>query len=315
MNKRKAELSEKDDQDELDLLEESDSPDEEDRRLMEAEDGDDDRLEDEQREAQDSGTDGDEVNSRAARRRRQKERQRESMKKTREENEILLRELRAAQERIAALETRNLHVDSKTAEINYANALAEIQRAEAQLKEAFETGDGEKAVQAQRLREQSLAQAREADELKRRISNPQPQQNLLDPLTDQYAKRWMRDNPWFDPAGQDEDSAIARAIDEAWSREAAQKGITPQSERYWQELDERVKRRLGQDDVERKPRKAAPPVTGRGEYSPRPATKDNDTLTKERIQALKILNVWDNPEERKKYIAAYKQYDRQNAGR
>lgn len=312
MDKRK--LKENDDQEDFDFAEEN-SVNDEDLRLMESDDGDDDRLEDDQREAQDSATDGDEANSRAARRRRQKERQRESMKKTREENEILIRELRAAQERIAALENRNLQVDTRTAETSYATALAEIQRAEAQLKEAFETGDGDKAINAQRLREQSLARAREAEELKRRISNPQPQQNLLDPLTDQYAKRWMRDNPWFDPAGQDEDSAIARAIDEAWSREAAQKGITPQSERYWEELDERVKRRLGQDEVERKPRKSAPPVTGRGEYSPRPTTKDNDTLTQERIQALKALNVWDNPEQRKKYIAAYKQYDRQNAGR
>lgn len=315
MDKRKAQLKENDDQEDFDFAEENDSVNEDDLRLMESDDGDDDRLEDDQREAQDAATDGDEANSRAARRRRQKERQRESMKKTREENEILIRELRAAQERIAALENRNLQVDTKTAETTYAAALAEIQRAEAQLKEAFETGDGDKAVNAQRLREQSLARAREAEELKRRITNPQPQQNLLDPLTDQYAKRWMRDNPWFDPAGQDEDSAIARAIDEAWSREAAQKGITPQSERYWEELDERVKRRLGQDEAERKPRKSAPPVTGRGEYSPRPTTKDNDTLTQERIQALKALNVWDNPEQRKKYIAAYKQYDRQNAGR
>jgi len=314
MDRRKNQIDEADDQEELDFMEESDAPDEEDRRLM-AEDGDDDRLEDDQRESQDAATDGDEANSRAARRKRQKERQRESMKKTREENEILLRELRTAQERIAALETRNLQVDSKTAEITYANALADIQRAEAQLKEAFETGDGDKAIKAQRLREQSLAQARDAEELKRRVTNPQPQQNLLDPLTDQYAKRWMRENPWFDPAGQDEDSAIARAIDEAWSREAAQKGITPQSERYWNELDERVKRRLGQDEVERKPRKSAPPVTGRGEYSPRPATKDNDTLTKERIDALKALNVWDNPEQRKKYIAAYRDYDRQSGKR
>lgn len=314
MDRRKNQIDEADDQEELDFMEESDAPDEEDRRLM-AEDGDDDRLEDDQRESQDAATDGDEANSRAARRKRQKERQRESMKKTREENEILLRELRAAQERIAALETRNLQVDSKTAEVTYANALADIQRAEAQLKEAFETGDGDKAIKAQRLREQSLAQAREAEELKRRVTNPQPQQNLLDPLTDQYAKRWMRENPWFDPAGQDEDSAIARAIDEAWSREAAQKGITPQSERYWNELDERVKRRLGQDDAERKPRKSAPPVTGRGEYSPRPATKNNDTLTNERIAALKALNVWDNPDQRKKFIDAYRTYDRQSGKR
>lgn len=314
MDRRKNQIDEADDQEELDFMEESDAPDEEDRRLM-AEDGDDDRLEDDQRESQDAATDGDEANSRAARRKRQKERQRESMKKTREENEILLRELRAAQERIAALETRNLQVDSKTAEVTYANALADIQRAEAQLKEAFETGDGDKAIKAQRLREQSLAQAREAEELKRRVTNPQPQQNLLDPLTDQYAKRWMRENPWFDPAGQDEDSAIARAIDEAWSREAAQKGITPQSERYWNELDERVKRRLGQDEAERKPRKSAPPVTGRGEYSPRPATKNNDTLTNERIAALKALNVWDNPDQRKKFIDAYRTYDRQSGKR
>ena len=299
-------------------LKEDDGDDEGDQTLSasDRDDEDDDRLEADQHEAQDEGTDGSEVNARQLRRKRQKERQKESMKRTREENAILLQKLAAAEERLQALEHRNVQSDAQTAEQRYNYAMAQIREAEQRLKEAFETGDGEKAIQAQRLREQSVTAAREAEELKKKLANPQLQSknSVLDPMTETYAQQWMRKNPWFNPAGEDEDSAIARAIDEAWSREAQRKGINPASEHYWDELDERVRRRLGKEDGERKPRKSAPPVTGRGD-SPRPSTSSDNKvyLSAERIKALKDAGVWDDPATRKRYIRRFQDYDRQNA--
>ena len=296
-----------DDEDDIEVIELEEGHDDE--------DGDDDRLESEQRDAQDEGDDGEEINARQLRRKRQKQRQKENMKKTREENAHLLRELLEAKERLAALETRNIQSDTQTAEQRYNYALAQITRAESALKEAFETGDGDKAVAAQKLREQSIYAAREAEDLRKRLSNPQLQQksSVLDPRTETYAQQWMQKNSWFNPAGDDEDSAIARAIDEAWAREAQKQGISPSSEDYWDELDSRVKRRLGIANSDRERKRSAPPVTGRGEYTARPSTSDKEFyLTPERKKALQDVGAWDDKEKRKRYIKRFRDYDRQN---
>jgi len=296
-----------DDEDDIEVIELEEGHDDE--------DGDDDRLESEQRDAQDEEDDGEEINARQLRRKRQKQRQKENMKKTREENAHLLQELLEAKERLAALETRNIQSDAQTAEQRYNYALAQITRAESALKEAFETGDGDKAVAAQKLREQSIYAAREAEDLRKRLSNPQLQQksSVLDPRTETYAQQWMQKNSWFNPAGEDEDSAIARAIDEAWAREAQKQGISPSSEDYWDELDSRVKRRLGIANSDRERKRSAPPVTGRGEYTARPSTSDKEFyLTPERKKALQDVGAWDDREKRKRYIKSFRNYDRQN---
>lgn len=296
-----------DDEDDIEIIEIDEDQDDDN-------DGDDDRLESDQRDAQDEGGDGEETNARQLRRKRQKERQRENIKKTREENTVLLRELVEAKERLAALESRNVQSDSQTADQRYQYALQQIETAELQLKEAFETGDGDKAIKAQRLREQSVRAAYEAEELKKKLNNPQLQKksSVLDPMTENHAEQWMRKNPWFNPSGEDEDSAVARAIDEAWAREAQKSGVSPSSEHYWDELDARVKRRLGKVGVDRERRKSAPPVTGRGD-SLRPSTSDNKVIVSpERKEALMKMNAWDDPLIRKRYLKAYRNYDRQN---
>jgi hypothetical protein len=296
-----------DDEDDIEIIEIEEDQDDDN-------DGDDDRLESDQRDAQDEGGDGEETNARQLRRKRQKERQRENIKKTREENTVLLRELVEAKERLVALESRNVQSDSQTADQRYQYALQQIEAAELQLKEAFETGDGDKAIKAQRLREQSVRAAYEAEELKKKLNNPQLQKksSVLDPMTENHAEQWMRKNPWFNPSGEDEDSAVARAIDEAWAREAQKSGVSPSSEHYWDELDARVKRRLGKVGVDRERRRAAPPVTGRGD-SLRPSTSDNKVIVSpERKEALMKMNAWDDPLIRKRYLKAYRNYDRQN---
>ena len=298
-----------DDEDDMEVIELEEGHDDEDH------DGDDDRLESDQRDAQEEGDDGEEINARQLRRKRQKQRQKENMKKTREENAHLLRELLEAKERLAALETRNIQSDAQTADQRYNYAMAQIAKAERDLKEAFETGDGDKAVAAQKAREQSIYAAREAEELKKRLSNPQLQQksSVLDPRTETHAQQWMQKNSWFNPSGDDEDSAIARAIDEAWAKEAQRQGVSPSSEDYWEELDARVKKRLGTVGSDRERKRSVPPVTGRGEYSNRPSTSDNKVyLTPERKKALQDAGVWDDPEKRKRYIKQFQQYDRQN---
>lgn len=306
-----------DDSDDIEIIEEEEVDSEELDASASDDDGDeeDDRPESDQREAQEEGEDGDEVNARQLRRKRQKQRQKELMKKTRDENAALLRELQEAKQRLAALETRNIQNDAQTAEQRYNAALQQIQMAETQLKEAFDTGDGEKAIKAQRLREQAMRVAQEADDLRKRLNNPQLQQKTpsLDSRTENYAQQWMRENPWFNPAGMDEDSIIARAIDEAWASEAQKRGISPASEDYWDELDARVKRRLAKPEpAADRQRKKGPPVTGRGEGTSRTSTSEKFFLSAERKDALVKAGVWDDPEKRKAFIKRFQEYDRAN---
>lgn len=301
---KKAALSEDDD---IEIIEEDGSPD----------DGDEDeRLEADQREDDDDGEHDDTPgadNSRRARRKRARERQKNFAKQSKEKIAFYERQLAEAHERLMALEARNVQSDAQTAEAQLRQAQAQVQRAENELKEAVETGDGERVLKALRLRDEAAMRVQAADDLRKRLNNPQLQQKpSLDPLTENHAQQWMAENPWFDPNGTDEDSVIARAIDEAWAQEARKRGINPSSADYWDELDARVKRRLGQADADRPRRRATPPVTGRGDTS-RPSTrKEQVYVTPERKKALQDAGVWDDPELRKRYLRRYAEYDRMN---
>lgn len=304
MNTKNKELLE--DDDDIEIVEMDGQDDDQD---------DDERLEADHRDSVEDGEDGSEENLRQLRRKRQKQRQKDNMRKTREENAGLLRELAEAKERLAALETRNVQTDAQTAEQQYNYALAQVSRAEAELKEAFETGDGDKAIRAQRLRESAIKQANDAEDLKRQLTNPPVNKGpTLDRKTENLAQQWMAENSWFSPNGTDEDSVIARAIDEAWAVEARQQGITPASEDYWDELDSRVKRRLGNAAADRQRKRGAPPPSGRGETSST-TTKERVFLSPERIKALKDANAWDDPDMRKRYIRRFQEWDKQNASR
>jgi hypothetical protein len=276
---------------------------------------DDERLEADHRESVEDGEDGNEENLRQLRRKRQKQRQKDNMRKTREENTGLVRELAEAKERLAALESRNVQTDAQTAEQQYNYALQQVSRAESDLKEAFETGDGDKAIRAQRLRESAIKQANDAEDIKRQLTNSTVNKGpALDRKTENLAQQWMSENSWFSPNGTDEDSVVARAIDEAWAVEARQQGITPASEDYWDELDSRVKRRLGNAAADRQRKRGAPPPSGRGETTTS-TTKERVFLSPDRIKALKDANAWDDPDMRKRYIRRFQEWDKQNASR
>ena len=134
-----------------------------------------------------------------------------------------------------------------------------------------------------------------------------------------HAQEFIKENPWYDAQGRDEDSAIVIAIDQSLAKE----GFNPQSADYWDELRRRASKRLPErfdgdapkrsserPESRREPR-GGPAVGSGREYAPT-STRKEIYISPERKQALIEAGVWDDPVLRNRYVARYAEYDRQN---
>jgi hypothetical protein len=305
---------------------EADEDDEEDDQ----EEGEDARLSADQR---DDDEDGDPEVHRASRReqrRRARERKRQIEQQNQELISILTQQLEASQQRLAALENRDLTRETNNVEYQIRMALADIQRAEAAYKEAVTNMDGERAWQAQSLRDDAMARMRQANAVKQRLQQvaaetqqqarqqaQRPAQPQIDPRAASHGMRWMEDNAdWFDPKGGNEDSLVALAVDQAMTAE----GKDPNTAAYWTELDKRVRSRLGRKAGGREGRdskddsRRGPAIGGRGEPSAPSAKRSRQVhITRERRQALEEIGVWGDMAAMKPYLEEFARYDAQNA--
>jgi hypothetical protein len=182
---------------------------------------------------------------------------------------------------------------------------------------AIEQGQGEDVAKALSIRDQLMERQRQLAEAKRQTESKPAEKPVKDPRIAAYAKEWISENSWYDPSGRDEDSAIVKVIDQR----LAQEGYNPASEEYWIELNNRVAKRLPhkfQDEPmqESKPKakRGGPPMATKREYAA-PSSRKEVYISPERKQALIDAGVWDNPEERKRYIKRYAEYDRNSSSR
>ena len=128
----------------------------------------------------------------------------------------------------------------------------------------------------------------------------------MDPRVTSLGQQWMEANPWYDPRGSNEDSAVTNAID---TRLVAE-GYNPASVAYWEELTRRVSARINTDDTPpSRDRKRAPPMGTSREHVP-PSTKKAVFVTPDRKQAMIEAGVWDDPVRRAQMLKAYQAYDR-----
>jgi type II secretory pathway pseudopilin PulG len=143
----------------------------------------------------------------------------------------------------------------------------------------------------------------------------QAAQPRTDPRVVDYAKQWLDANPWYNPQGRDEDSAVTKAIDNSLAAE----GWNPASEEYWHELTRRVATRIGDGGssaqaAERTPRRKAPPTGNTREHTPT-RTRNEVVVTPERKAAMIEAGIWDDPVRRTSQLKAYQAYDRENSAR
>lgn len=274
-------------------------------------DGDDSRLAGHEDDDDEDGhdEDGRELSAREKRLKR-REKQREARKRTENELAHLRSYNQQLEARLARLEGATTSTQLHTLDTEIARLENDARMAEQIEAKAIEANNGEDAVTARRIREQSLAEAHRLRLQKGQVQTPQ-----ADPRVQTLAQQWQAANPWYDPRAADPDSATAKAVDAQMARE----GYNPATREYWVELTRRCAEAFGERQHTEKasePRRKTPPPQGSTRENVTPATRRNEIrVTPERKQAMIDAGVWDDPEQRQRYLKAYKAFDDQNAAR
>jgi len=247
---------------------------------------------------------------RAARRARRRSKK-DLIRKTNDEKDVRLQMLQRQNEeyerRLGQLEQKTHNNDVNSIEKQVADQKVRLEYAKMQLANATASGDGNGAVQAQ---DELYEARRDLDTLEsnRRQMSQQSRQTQVDPNIKRNASTWVDRNNWYDPNLRDEDSKIAKAIDETLT----QSGWDPKTEEYWDELDNRLQKRLphrynsnneGREQV-RSPRNTVG-SSGREASAAYGGTNKTFTLSAEMVRAMKDAGMWDNPDKRAKMIRRY----------
>lgn len=231
--------------------------------------------------------------------------------------------------RLGTVEHRTHQADLSQFDVQINAARNEAEMAERVIAKAVAVGNGEDVTQAMRYRDQALQKVQQLAFAKQQAAQQRQTKPAdgMDDMTLHYAKEFISDNAWYDPTGQDEDSAIVLAIDGALHRE----GFKPDTEEYWDELRDRAARRLpdrfkkmerrddhgtesrsDRDEPRQQRQTRGGPTIGSGREHAPTSTRTEVYVSPERKQALIDAGVWDDPVLRQKYVKRYAEYDRNN---
>jgi len=303
-------LTENDGDDEFEIIEGEEPV----QEPVQDDDSDDDDDDSDERLGDSEDESDDEIVSRSrAKRTKQRERQR----RAKEHADRELAELRAQNDtllrRVSAIEGNTLASNVNAIDQRIAQAQADVKQAESIIARAVEAGNGDDVATAMRLRDDAQREAQQlwqhkqqVEQVRHRHANPGP-----DPRVVSYAKEWMDANPWYDPNGRDEDSAITKVID----NQLAAEGYSPKDADYWHELTRRVASRIGGDEAgtRQSPNKRRAPPTGTTREHAPVSTKREIYVTTERKQAMIDAGIWDDVPRRNQMLKAYQAYDKSSA--
>jgi hypothetical protein len=284
---------------------------------------DDDDSQDERSARQNDDETGDERLSIQERRRQEKLMRKQRRDDARNRDQVELNFLRKRNDdlerRMLAQEQRAHSLDLSAFDGAISKAAQEAEMADRVIAKAVAAGNGEDVTQAMRYRDQAIAKIQQLNFQKQQASQQKPQPQQIDDLTLRHAQDFIKENPWYDAQGRDEDSAIVIAIDQSLAKE----GFNPQTPDYWDELRRRASKRLPErfegDAPKRSPERAESrreprggPAVGSGREHAPTSTRKEIYISPERKQALIEAGVWDDPELRNRYVSRYAEYDRKN---
>ena len=246
------------------------------------------------------------------RRLKRREVQKRAKENAQRELEMLRHQNAELARRVAAIEGHTLQSNEQNSDARLQATMNEIRQAEQIMARATEAGNGEDVVAAMRIRDEAMSRAQQLQYSKQQMAQVREQQAQPtgDPRVQSYAQEWMQANPWYNPRGGDDDSAIVNAIDAAMTAQ----GYDPTSRAYWEELTRRVAARVADDDGgadtrQSAPRRKAPPQGTTREHAPT-STRKEVYVTPERKAAMIEAGIWDDPVARNRMLKAYQAYDK-----
>lgn len=285
------------------------------------EDQEDERLSAEEHEGEEAHSDDDSEEERQAKLERNRARRKAAKEYRKEKMESLKRELASRDAIINELNQRMSIVERKST----GSEMAQLEAAEKEAlhfynqfkmvnAQAIEKADGATAIDAQekmfaaRQRYEQIQNIKKAMQQPRQ-AGPQP----LDPRIASKAESWMERHNWYDPQGEDDDSAIVLAIDQRLHKQ----GWDPTTDEYWEELESRVKKHLphranqgyNKPNTNSRPRS---PVAGSGRENSGGNSGGGYRLSAERVTALREAGLWDDPKARAEAIQRFQKFDKES---
>lgn len=238
-----------------------------------------------------------------------KDRKETAIKRDKMELDFLRKRNDDLERRLTAQESRAQKSDINNIDSHLQQAVNEVHMAERVIEKAVDAGNGADVAQAIRLRDQAIARANEIHALKQQAERQSaPQQPSIDELTMYHAREFMEDHKWYDATGDDEDSAVVLAID----KKLAKEGLDSRTEEYWDELRDRVAKRLPHKFGKQSRTPRGGPSVGSGREHAPASTRKEIYVSPDRKQALIDAGVWDDPVLRAKYVKRYAEYDKKN---
>lgn len=261
--------------------------------------------------AEEEGLDDEELENLRAKRRAKRKARRELEKRTIEEKDsriqLLEKQLQQFQERLAVTERRTHSAELGRLDKAIEDSELKIQYAKRKVEEATQAGDGQAMIKAQEMWYEARRNAEALKSVKEQAVKA-PQNAPMDESTremQRHANDWIDRNPWYNADGDDEDTLIAKAIDQRMVKE----GWNPATKEYWKELDRRLSKRaphLYNDDSDENPsRKPRQVVTSTGREKFGGSNPKSVTIPPELVRSIKDAGMWENKSARDRIIAGY----------
>ena len=243
-------------------------------------------------------------------RRNRRRAKKEYIKRTNEEKDqnliLLRRQNQEMQDRLAVLERKTQGADMARYDKAMEDEEYRLRYAQQKMQEATDNSDGQAFTKAQELWYDSRRKLEAMHSYKEQVSRASSQESApANPKLVRLANNWMERNSWYDPEAGDEDTQIAKVIDNRLVAE----GWDPASQDYWDELDNRLQKRLphrytrNTDEPSRRSPRSV--VTGSSRESSSSVNGNQFVLAPEQVRAMKDAGFWDDPEKRNKMIKRY----------
>jgi len=256
---------------------------------------------------EDHPDDTDAVRKARSNRRRAKK---EYIKRTNEEKDqrlgLLQRQNQELMERLSVVERKTHGADLARYEKAMEDEEYRLRYAQKKMQEATDNSDGEAFTKAQELWYDSRRKLETMHSYKEQAAKSSSQDSApANPKLVRLANGWMERNSWYNPEAGDEDTQIAKVIDNRLVAE----GWDPATQDYWDELDNRLQKRLphrytrNTDEPSRRSPRSV--VTGSSRESSGSASGNTFVLAPEQVRAMKDAGFWDDAQKRNKMIKRY----------